>query len=95
MAPVCVREEAATAPRDVGARDPRGGEAVGGGTELPVAGTEGAARPVAGLAPLGWMVGRGEVPEATEGAFPAGFRAGFGAAGHSLDTSTRYRRRHG
>ena len=60
------REAAATVPRDVGARDPRGGEAVGGGTELPGAGTEGAAGPVEGLAPLGWMVGRVEVPETTE-----------------------------
>ena len=51
------REAAATVPRDAGARDQRGGEAVGGGTELPVAGTEGAASPFTGLAPLGWMIG--------------------------------------
>ena len=57
-APVCLREEAATAPREASARDPRGGEAVGGGTELPVASTEGAARPVEGLAALGWLTGR-------------------------------------
>ena len=60
------REAAATALRDASARDPRGGEAVGGGTELPVAGTEGAARPMEGLAPLGWMIGRGEGLEAAE-----------------------------
>lgn len=52
------REAAAMAPRDVGARDSRGGETVGGD----------AAAPVAGLAPLGWMVGRGEGLEAPEGA---------------------------
>ena len=62
------REAAATALRDASARDPRGGEAVGGGTELPVAGTGDAARPVEGLAPLGWMIGRGEGLEAAEGA---------------------------
>ena len=68
------REAAAMAPRDVGARDPRGGEAVGGGTELPVAGTGGATEPTEGLAPLGWMVGRGEVPAAAEGAYGGPWR---------------------
>ena len=62
------REAAAMAPRDASARDSRGGEEVGGGTELPLAGMGGATRPVEGLAPLGWMVGRGEGLEAAEGA---------------------------
>ena len=68
------RVEAATAPREArtrgggdeapslaGAGMPlpwRVAAAVGGGTELPVASTEGAARPVEGLAPLGWLTGR-------------------------------------
>ena len=60
------REAAAMAPRDASARDARGGEAVGGGTELLVAGMGGATRPAVGLAPLGWMVGRGEGLEAPE-----------------------------
>ena len=76
------RVEAATAPREARTRGggdeapSRAGAgmplpwlvaaASGGGTELPVASTEGAARPLEGLAPLGWMIGRGEGLEAAE-----------------------------
>lgn len=63
MAPVCVREEAATGPRDARGHGEaaRGGEGAVGtaerhGNDTPVA--EGAPSPVEGLAPLGWLIGR-------------------------------------